>query len=472
MQYEYPHFRIDQSDWIRGSNTFENYPDGGIKTSYAGYNVFSKPGWLANAQSYGDIITSSLPTKIGISFGYGKGSLVQEVVAVGSNGSDDGSFYTVNSTTGALTKVGSDDTGRDYVLGKTSTIFYDSKFYTTSSTDITENTVDLATRDTSWWVTTKGQTSLNSLCGHPQVVYGDIHYIADGQYIHQNDHGTVQAQVFDLGAEWVITEMCVYNNLIHIAAEPYYNFSGTNHGFAKIFTWNGYAESWIDEWLVDHRINAMYVFKNVLYCWTPKFMAYWTGSTLKNLYPVSTKVHKDQIITTEDSMWFGDATFLIRYGSPYPTGALRFYRYTFFGSNINGIAMPAAEMVLVCTTGVSNGGNYKFLTTDAPSGNLSYGFNRRIFSRPVRVRGYVIHADTIASGKYVAVSYLDDTGTLRATKTFTGTVSAMVGKTRWRFDVLGQPPTTYLDPYVTLAGAAYVRAIDVLYEPSDDKLNA
>jgi len=474
MQYEFPHFRLDRVDFLKGGNSYENYPDGGIVTSSFGYNAFTKPGWLSNAPSQGNIVTASLPTGVGISFGLGKGTISQKVMAVGVNDSQDGYFYTMSESTGDLTLVGSADTAHDYQLGFTDTVFYKGAFYTTSKDDICYQLYDLTSRDVSWWVTTKGKSSLNSFSPHPQVVYGDIHYIADGRYIHQNDNGTVSTQVLDLGSDWVITEMVVYNNLIYIAAEPYYNYSAVSHGLAKIFTWDGYSDSFIDEYAVNHRISAMYVFKNVLYVWTAKYMGYFTGSTIKNLYPVSKQIYRSQITETSDSMYFADNTTIVRYGSPYLTGQFRFHRWQQAAAAVNGICSPATEALFICTTGASNGGNYMIANVNgAGSGALTFKFNKRIFPRPVKVRGYVINVEGIATGQYVDCGYIDHTGTLRANKRFgysTGN-TAMQGKSTWRFDVSGTIATNKIDPYITLGGDVYLQSIDVLYEASESKLN-
>lgn len=473
MQYNFPHFSINRTDFLKGGNTYNNYPDGGFQYDYVGYNAFSKPGWLGISQDIGNSVTSSLPINIGISWGFGKGVLAQEVVAVGSNSSQDGSFWTMNESTGGLTQVGSDDTAHDYQLGFTSTIFYHGAFYTTSKTDITYQLYDLSSRDVAWWVTTKGQSSLNGYSPHPQVVFGDIHYIADGQYIHQNDNGTVTAQVLDLGADWVITEMVVYNNLIYITAEPYYNFSGTKHGLAKMFTWNGYADSWLDEYHLDSRVSAMYVFKNVLYVWNSKYIGYFTGSTIKNLYPVSGQIYSSQICSTADSMWFIDGSTVVRYGSPYLSGQFKFHRFFSLVSNGNGMCSPQTESLLIATTGASNGSNFFVSNVNGGGGgNKSFKMNTRRFIAPVHVRGYVIDTDGMASGQYVEVGLIDDTGTLRGTKRFGYSVdAAMQGKQRWTFDIFSVGPSRTLTPYITVAGGVYLQGIDFLYEPSEDKLN-
>lgn len=481
--YAYTHFRIDRSDFLKGSNTFDNYPDGGMQYSCVSYNPFAAPGYLTQAPSFnmGTPVTAGLlPTKIGISFGMGKGTLGQEVVVIGANASEDGYFYTMDESSGALTLVGSADTVGNYALGFTSTIFYQGYFYTTSKQDITRNVVALTSgsRDTSWWQTTKTMAALDQYSPHPQVVYGDIHYIADGRYIHQNDGGTTQYNVLDLGADWVITDMEIYNNLIYIAAEPYYNFSGTSHGLAKIFTWNGYADSWLDEWVVDTRISALYVYRGIMYVFTKKYMGYFTGSVVKNLYPVSTQVYKNQITTTSDSMWFADGTTVVRYGSPYLTGKLRFYRYfSTVSSSLNGIVSPYYEALSMYTTGASNGSDYYVADVNTPASSGSVNaivkFNPRIFMEPVKIRGIVIQLKddlTDVPTQAVGVGYYDDDGVAHY-KTFSGGSATMVGKNRWRFDFLSQPATRRVLPYVSIQSNPYIETIDYLFDLSENKLN-
>lgn len=474
MQYEFPHFTIDRRNFLKGSNTFEHYPDGEFLFSQSGYNTFSKPGLLANVPSYGSTVDGSLPIGIGISWAQGlaAGSFAPDSMVVGRNSSDDGTFWTMIESTGALTQVGSADTSHDYVLGKTDTVFYKGSFYTTSATDMTKNSVDLATRDTSWWVTTKSQSSLNSAAPHPQVVFGDIRYIADGHVLHQDDNGTVQAAVFDLGSDWVITALRVYNNQIYIAAEPYYNFSGTYSGGAKIFTWNGYSDSWLEEYYVGERINAFFDFKNVLYVWTPNYVGYFTGTTIDPLYPVNNKVTWSQIMATSDSMWYVDGTQIVRFGSPFLKGKKTFNRFFETVSAGNGLLSPTSEAALILSSGVSNGSNFYVADVNGtPSGNWSFRGNPRQFPKPVRIRAYVFHTLSLASG-YVELAYYNDAGALVGTKRFTASDAAMINKSSWRFDVLGGAPTVSFDPYITIAGVPYLRSIDVLYEGSETKQNA
>lgn len=480
MQYDFPHFRIDRSDFLRGANTYEDYPDGGIVSSSYGYNAFKLPGFLTLSPSLDTAtsVTAGLPVGVGISFARGKNGLSQETVCIGRNASDDGYFYTVNDSTGALTLVGSADTTKNYTVGKTSTVFYAGNYYTTSETDITLNVPGLTagSRNVSWWQTTKGMAPLDANAPHPQVIYGDIHYIADGRYIHQNDNGTTQYNVFDLGVDWVITAMEVYNNLIYIAAEPYYNYNGNYHGLAKIFTWNGYNDGFLDEYLVENRISSMVVFKNTLYVFTRNYMGYFDGNIVRNLYPVSGQIYSHQVTSTSDSMWFADNTTIVRYGSPYLTGKLRFHKFwSTVSLAVNGLCSPSYESLVITTTGASNGSNFFIsnVNTPATSGSAAVVFNKRMFTRPVRIRGAVIQLrDTLTSSptRSVTVGYVSDVDATKS-KTFTGGNAAMVDKQRWRFDFFNQQPTRRIQPFLTMGSNPYIEWVDFLYEPSEDMLN-
>ena len=484
MRYNFPHFRIDRSDFLKGGNTYDDYPDAGIIYSSVGYNSFKKPGFLTvSPDIIGDGTSKdpNLPTGVGISFARGKNGLSQETVCIGTNASSDGYFYTMNDATGSLSLVGSADTVNNYTKGKCTTVFYHGNYYTTSDRDITLNVPGLTavSRNVSWWQTTKTMAPLDGNSPHPQVVFGDIHYIADGQYIHQNDNGTTQYNVFDLGPDWVITAMEVYNNLIYIAAEPYYNFSGTYHGLAKIFTWNGYAVSWLDEYLVENRISSMIVFKNILYVFMKNYFAYFNGSIVKNLYPVANQIYQHQVTSTSDSIWFADGTTVIRYGSPYPTGQYRFHRYfSTVSLAINGITSPAYESLFLATTGSTNGSDYFTTDVNTPtasgSKSISATFNKRMFVTPVKIRGVVVQLRdqlTASPTQAVGIGYINDEDVSK-TKNFTGGNATQVGQQRWRFDFFSQPASRRIQPFVTIQVNAYIEWIDFLYEGSEDMLNA
>lgn len=474
--YSLPNFRLDKRDWLGGNNSYDDLPEGGALAATVGVNAFSRPGLLAQAPALGSAVTASLPTEGVVSWGIGSGSSAPAAVAVYANASNDASFYSVNVSTGAMTLVGSADTGRNYSKGVTDTVWYDGSFYTSSATDICKNSADLGTRDTTFWTGTKGQSALTDGIPHPLLVYESILYIADGRYLHKLDGSTVSTQVWDAPPDHVITAMVEYNGLMYIVAEPYKNLTGTVHGLAQMFSWDGLLESWYEQYFIDYRVNALYVYKNRLYAWTNDFLGLWTGSELEPVYPVSNQVFKHQITATSDSMFYVDGRTLVRYGKPFSVALVRkFYNYMSSAAlPFAGIMSASGDSMILTETHASASPNYFIsdINTPDPAGTRTLTFNSRYFFKPVRARGVVINCKPLTAGQSIKVGYVDSNGDTKfaaAAATFDGGVATMVGRTTQGFDVLSTPPTRSMDPVVIITGNPHIRSIDFLYEGSENK---
>lgn len=479
MNYSQPNFRLDGKDWLKGNNSYDNFPEGGALQETVGINAFSKPGLLAQAPSVGAAVTASLPINGVVSWGIGSGASAPAVIAVYANATDDASFYSVNTSTGAMTIVGSADSGRDYKLGTTDTVWYNGNFYTTSDTDICKNSADLGTRDTSWWITTSGKSALTSGVPHPLLVYESIMYIADGRYLHKLDGTTISLQVWDAPPDHVITAMTEYNGLIYIVAEPYKNLTGSVHGLSQMFSWDGLLESWYEQYFMDYRVNALYVHKNRLYAWTNEFLGLWTGSELEPLYPVSNQVFKCHITATSDSFLYADGDTIVRYGKPYTTALTKkFYNYMSSAAlPFAGIISAEGDNLIATEKHASASPNYYIadINTPATSGTRAFKFNHRFFIQPVKARGVVITTEAIASGQSVKAGYIDMDGNAQYPDADSGTfayaTAKMAGKIMWRFDFNGKPATRSMTPIINVTGDVHIRSVDYLYEPSEDKQN-
>jgi len=477
MRYESPSFRLDKVDFLKGNNAYDEYPEGGVLASTVGVNSFSKPGLLSQAPVLGASVTASLPIKGVISWGVGSGSSAPSVMAVYSNADNDGSFYSVNISTGAMTAVGSADTGRNYILGITDTVWYDGSFYTTSETDICKNSADLATRDTTWWTSTKSQAALTAGIPHPMLVYESILYIADGRYLHKVDGSTVSTQVFDVPPDHVITAMVEWNGLIYMVAEPYKDLTGSVHGLSQMFSWDGLSDSWYEQYFLDYRVNSLYVYKNKLFCWTNEFAGLWLGAEIEPLRPVTAQVFKCHITATADSMFYADGTTIIRYGKPYiPALPKKFYKYlSSAASNLSGILSISSNNLIISEQHATASPIYYLsnVNTPASSGSRTFEFNMRKFKQPVKVRGVVVETEALTTGQKVKPGYVDDAGNtvygVENSGEFDNAVTGMAGKTFYRFEVSGKVATRFLRPKVILTAGVHVRSIDYIFEGSENK---
>ena len=477
MRYELPSFRVDKVDFLKGNNAYDHIPEGGVLATTVGVNSFSKPGLLSQSPLFGSAITASLPVNGVVSWGIGSGASSPTVVGVYANANNDASFYTMNTATGAMTKVGADDSTRDYSLGVTDTVFYNSNFYTTSATDISKASADLATRDDSFWITTSGKTALTSGVPHPLLVYESIMYIADGRYLHKLDGTVISLQVWDAPADHIITAMVEYNGLIYITAEPYKNLTGTVHGLSQMFSWDGLLESWYEQYFLDYRVNALYVYKNRLYAWTNDFLGLWTGSELDPQYPVSNQVFKCHITATSDSMLYADGATIVRYGKPFiPSLNRRFYKYmSANGLTFSGIISASGGSLVVTQKHATASPNYfvSSLNTPATSGTKTITFNARYFIKPVKVRAIVIETLPLATGQKIKVGYQDSLGNTYYPSENGGELdfADSGAETSFRFEVASKIATRSIIPIIDITAAPHIRSIDYLYEGSENKTN-
>lgn len=470
-----PSFRIDKRDFFKGNNAYDSYPEGGVLASTVGWNIFSKPGLLAQAPSLGSSVTASLPKNGCVAWCVGSGASAPSILALYANENDDGSWYTVNEATGAMTIVGSADTAHNYKLGISDSVFYNGKSYTTSETDIVEQNADGSSQDTTWWTTTKGQAALTSGVPHPLLVYESIMYIADGRYLHKVDGTTVSTQVFDVPPDHVITCMVEYNGLIYMVAEPYKNLTGTVHGLAQMFSWDGLLESWYEQYFLDYRVNALYVYKNRLYAWNNHFLGQWTGSEMAPIRPVASQVYKCHITATSDSMIYADGMTLVRYGAPFIPGVNRkFYKYlSTTGTNFTGIISAKDNSLIVTQAHATASPNYFIsnINTPASSGSRTFDFNPRFFKAKVKIRGVVIETEALASGQKVKAGFIDEEGNEEyptfSNGEFDNATSEMAGKGYFAFDISAKKAARSITPRIILTGNVHVKSVDYLYEGSE-----
>lgn len=490
MKYELPSFRIDQTDFLKGSNSYVNYPDGGFLSTTVGANPFSKPGLLSQAPALGSTVTTSLPQNGVYSWATGYGASSPTTIATMVSGSNQCTWYTVNASSGALTALtGYDSTAsRTYAIGITDTVFYNSKFYTSATDDIVEQNVDGSSRDLSFWVTTKGKAALTSGVPHPMIVYESILYIADGKYLHKLDGTTATTQVFDLPPNFVITAMTQWNGLIYITAEPYLNGTGVIHGGAYMYSWDGLADSWFEQYYINYRVNAMYVYKNRLFMWTNQFVGQWDGSKIVPLRPVSNQVFKCHITETSDSLLYADGANIVRYGAPFVPGAVeRFYPYLNSGlaNNWTGIIslqdnnLVAVESALGPTVSTSESKNYYVanLNTPATSGSRILNFNPRFFNKPVKVKRIVVEMESL-SGATIYPWFINDRGVEVRPNYKSGIITSsdtdMAGRTTFDFDFTSVTSnstpvkdTRSIQPRLYLFNNPHIRSIDFYYEPAE-----
>ena len=489
-------FRIDASSWTKGVNSWPELYDGGLSPDSYNFDINLEPGVLAPAEEPTDaFLTAGLPP-----YGILASTLVQDnfrdldPVCVMGDGTvnSDGSYYEVQNN-GDMTKIGSTDTGNDYAPRIVDMEYYKSHVYTTTDEDITKQDFDLTSRDLSWWQTTEGQSALTPYVPHPMEVYSDILYIADGQYLHQNDNGTIQTQVFDLGSEWTIRDIQEYAGNLYISATKYFSesFSG-REGNSFVFKWNGFAISALNKFKVDEPINVLTVFDNVLFGFCNNYLKWFDGKKFNDLKDLNEPVSFADVASSDSSLFFLDAPAsdngqfppkynIMRYATP-SFGSQKVFSHCFRPSSLtqnddgfNGLISYFDSRVFTTRQGSSNATNLTFFTMKTGDGggsaDMYVEFNPRFVRRPIKVRGVNINLfDPAFGGDEVSLKIRDHSRTVHDIKTWDGNDSNVNGVYSLEVDNISIPATNMIQPIIETKGGPSIHSIDVYYEQSETKL--
>jgi len=461
-----PRITLDAAQWFRGASTSDELLDGGHSPDDKGISLFVTPGVLRPGPR--DIGTGSIYQSQGaIGFTTAKALVSPGAsLALTSNASDDGRVLEMvpTSSSGYTTLYGP-DTGRDYTAGFSDIIRYKSGVYYTSKTDIA-----LAS-DFDWWSATEGETLLNGNVVHPLLEYGDIMYVADGRYIHSWDGTTSTYNALDLPADYEIYCMAVFNNVIVIVAEYFQgNQAGERYGRTKIFTWDGFSPSWIDETEVREHIDTLFPFAGTLYVTTKDYFGYFNGTAIVPLRALTSQVRKYQITAVKDGILMVQGDSILAYRTPI-AGRQRFFSYpfksevgtltaifSFYGSRVH-LAASATSIFLTDIDAASDGGDYarSFKENRLPLGDYAY----------IRKFTYELQ-NAIASGDTLTMSYVNSNGDTVALGTINNTDHN--GRREVVIDVENDLPTYMVQPkYTWTDGQNGIRRVHIDYEFCEDR---
>lgn len=465
LSYNMPILTIDARDFFRGISTSNELGDGGFSPDSKGVNLFASPGLLLPGQAPVDAAGAAAATK-GI-FGWCPQSSNSDVAfGIGANNTDDGKLYTVGPTGAVALNV--TEATRDYIAGRSDIIRYAGLPFVTSTTGIGIGNATGTTLDPAWWTTTLGKTALGINDPHPMIEYGGILYIADGRYIHSWDGSTGTYNALDLPVGYVITALANYGNLIFIAAANTSIGDAADASNVRIFTWDGYSASFLDEFVVQERIDALIPFGGTLFVTTKKYFGYFTGSTVSPLHPLTSSVYKYQVAVTNDRLYMVQGADILCYGNP-SIARPKFFSFPLkHPSSLTSIASFQAGKLIYSYA--STTGGWSNVNGSDQTGNVFYG-NKIPFGRQVRIRSVIVESEALASGSVIDVAYLDDTGSTVTVGAYSHAARGAISK--FKFDLFNKTPTVTIQPKITFTTGPNkgIRRIHVYYEPSELKEN-
>ena len=125
---------------------------------------------------------------------------------------------------------------------------------------------------------------------------------------------------------------------------------------------------------------------------------------------MSGQIYKHQITEVDNSLFFADGVFIVRYGTPLFSGSKRFFTMWQLSTAVAGLVGSGASSSTIFYASDVN--------TPSSSGLYEWTLNPREFDRPVRLRMVLIKTDALTSGQYVIAKYLDDKNTEYTAATF------------------------------------------------------
>ncbi len=267
---------IDANNFILGASLNKWTGNAGYSPQTKGINPLREPGVLYAQAPFTDI--SNL-----------EGNVVASIADPNFAGNDayilddEGKFYTLNA--GALTKRQTDST-RSFVAGTSDMIFFDTRVFATSTTNIAMATgADLGTIDQTWWTVTRGHGSLNGNFRHPLEVVEDTMYIADANLIHTWDGTTSVPSALILPNIWNITCLKKHPNgrdLIAFCAETA-NYSHTRGSRAVAFIINTVTLEFTQEISIGQQVEGARVVGGIVYVTYGQNLGYFTDSGIEFL---------------------------------------------------------------------------------------------------------------------------------------------------------------------------------------------
>ncbi len=451
---------LDAREWFRGASSSDDTNDGGFSPLSKGINFFASIGLMSSGMTvnnktplqdtfYGICAWATENNTLG--FALGRNSLYPIMF----DGSVAGlvPFYTLTY---------------EYIPGISDMIYYKGAFFLSRESDIAMTSDEGVTIDESWWTNTVQPVFTNFSAYHLFLEYGNILYIADGQFLHSWDGTTSLSEVLTLPSGFSITAMTEYNNKILIAAQ-------NGSGAATLFGWDGYSLSFSFRKRLEETVSDMFVFNGTLFFSAGEALGYYTGSSIALLH--STMPFKKYQRTIVRNRLFisgqgNSLTDVICFANPLISKP-SFYSIPMTSTlKIGAIySLDRLSLVFGSYDQVSAGylGNFNIYGSEI---GHSYYSNKMFLGTNSKVRKIIIESAQIVTGDSVAVSYIDDTGTENSLSEPNYSYAVFGAISKHEFIVSTPAATMTCQIKLTFsAGNVKIRRITIIFEPSELKAN-
>lgn len=278
----------DADEMAKGVSTSDDFSDGGFSPLTDHVNLINTPGVCYHPASATDASTNLTGQMIA---SCEDPSNTYSRLFVSTDDGADGRFFSL-SASNVLTARGSEDTGADYVQGKTDMAAYKNEVYITNSQYVVRwsdiggaNTFNTTFFD---FTSVSPTPAANATTApHPCLVYEDNIYYGNGNILlRQTSAGGTPATVLTLPAGQVIVTLGIDpgSGKMLISVVGQINLSDTKNSDARVLYYNGFANKVDKVVLTDSMVTAFPTSEGQLYAAFGSSLGYWNGSGITFLY--------------------------------------------------------------------------------------------------------------------------------------------------------------------------------------------
>jgi len=440
---------ISAADFAKGSSSSDYAQDGGFSPLSTGLNLNIKQGVVYSVPTPTDASTNVAGQFIA-SCSNG-GTLLSSVRRYFIDGS--ANFYTLTGSVVTKQVTGSGT----YNAVLSDLVAFQGSYYasTTSNVTLWNGTTTI---DEVWWGTTKSMGALNAF-PHPLIVYKNILFIADGQYVRSWDGTTATAIKLDLGAGQVIYAFGIDpgTGSMLISTSVGQNVFQTNSARDFVWLFDGFSVLPSRSVPVNDLAMSFHSIGETVFVGMSRGIGIWTGAGIQMIHQFLTinyssafLPYKAHITNIGNVLYFIDNKTVFAYGEVSQANnlwmrALKVFYPCFqaivgsaVGTNISLVTDIGAGAlgVFYQTGGAVNKFEILDMTT-AGSGGVFYS-NRYEFPRPIsvhKIRVFTTGVTASTSAGQVGINNDENGNTIIATASNMSTTGT---KTWFDFDFGGQ----------------------------------
>lgn len=335
---------------------------------------------------------------------------------------------------------------------------YGINLFITSTLNITMCDLPVTTADNDWWTTVAGGDALIDSVPHRLFEFQGVMCITNGNKLCSWDGATHNDAALTLPAGWVIQDYEIINNRIYLAAtNP--NNSGGFSVQTRLFIWDGYSPTWIDEKPLT--LSSLYAIKQlggILFLFPLNELYYFNGNDAEFVARTGVAVNPHNVCVSDGQMFY-PGTYGIKCYDFKTKGISTPVKFA--GSNV-GVLFIGYDDYINCFTTATTSAFYQFNANDSTDGVFT---SDRYFLATTSLikKVEICFADNLVTGAAYTFNLYNENLEAKHTENISYATDGAIHKKVFNINQIMDAFYFTLSP--TNAACKSIRWIKIYYEP-------